>query len=100
MMDCECCCRKFTTAGCNTCITYNIKKIIKKLKYEIGHKTDIWNYKYFINKMYDKDILENVNLNRVDYTVTPKMEEDQIIIRVDKRAIDDYIKIAIELAEK
>ena len=50
--------------------------------------------------MYAKDILENVNFNRVDYTVTPKMKEDQIIIRVDKRAINDYIKIAIELEDK
>ena len=87
MLDCECCCRKFTTIGCSTCTTYNIKKTIQELRYEIEHIKDIWNYKYLINKMYAKYILENIDSYKIDYSISPKMEEYQIVIRVDKRAM-------------
>ena len=93
MLDCECCYKKFTTSGCLTCTTYNIKRTIQQLNYEIVHIKYIQNYKYFINKMYAKDILEHVDFSRVDFLVSSKMEADQIVIRVDKRAINELIKI-------
>lgn len=100
MLDCECCYKKFTTAGCNCCTTYHIKKTIQTLKYEIGHIKDIWNYKYYINRMYAKDILENVDFYRADYSISAKMQEDQIVIRVDKRAMNDFMKIKKLLREE
>lgn len=93
MLNCECCCKRAITTGCYNCTTYHIKKTIESLRYEIGHIECIWNYKYFINRIYAKDILENIDFYRIDYLISPKMEADQIVIRVDKRAINDYTKI-------
>lgn len=85
MEECECCCRKFTTLGCIGCRINSIKRIKEKIE-NMSIKEAI-NSKFTINRIYARDILENIDFNGFDYVITNNIDEDEMLLIVRKNSL-------------